>query len=111
MSGRFETDEDDPLADYDPDDFGFTGGARRKREPDKGYVIKDVVVLRSTDAAILVRGSGLSSDPFGVEDAAEEAWIPKSQVHDGSDVTAEAQDNDRGDLTVSTWFAKKRGLV
>ncbi len=98
--------------DYDPDDFGgHRRVSRAKKLPDNGYVMKGVEVLRSTDAALLVRGLGLSSDPFGVEDAAEEAWIPKSQILDRSSIGADAGDNERGDLTVSTWFAKKRGLV
>lgn len=37
-------------------------------------------------------------------------WIPKSQIHDDSEV----YDNDKnstGDLIVSRWYAEKEGLV
>lgn len=36
-----------------------------------------------------------------------EKWIPKSQVHDDSEVY---QDGDRGKIVVSAWFAEKEGL-
>lgn len=37
-----------------------------------------------------------------------EFWIPKSVVHDNSEVYADGHD---GDLVVAEWFAQKQGLA
>lgn len=37
-------------------------------------------------------------------------WIPKSQIHDDSEVY-DADKNATGDLVVTRWFAEKEGLV
>lgn len=81
-----------------------------RRREDDGYEIPDVEVVRVTDNALLVRGRGLSTDPFGLEDPNEEAWIPRSQVHRRSGVTADAEPGDSGDLVITTWLAERRGL-
>jgi hypothetical protein len=59
-----------------------------------------------TDAAILVE----------LDDSGEEIWIPKSQVHDDSEVysidTEEGPDQgEDGKVVVSEWWAGKNGLV
>lgn len=56
-----------------------------------------VVVKHETDKALLVR----------MEDQTER-WIPKSQIHDDSDVYRKNQD---GELKVTKWFAEKEGLA
>ena len=56
--------------------------------------IEDVRCIKETDKAILVDVEG------------EEVWIPKSQVHDDSEVWKADQE---GELVVSSWFARKRG--
>jgi hypothetical protein len=56
----------------------------------------DAKVIRETDKAILVRVEG------------EEMWIPKSAIHDDSEVWSER--NCEGDLCVKAWFAEKEGL-
>lgn len=87
------------------------GGGRRKL-PDLGHSIPGVEVVRATEAAILVRGRGVASDPFGMDDETEEAWIPRSQVHEDSvDVTANAEVGDRGTLLVTTWIAQQKKLI
>lgn len=56
----------------------------------------DAECIAETDKAILVRLDG------------EEHWIPKSVVHDDSEVFA---NGDAGELVVMEWFAKKNGLA
>lgn len=49
-----------------------------------------------TSAAILVH----------VDELGEALWVPKSQVHDDSEVYAEGHS---GDLVVTEWFARQKG--
>ena len=58
--------------------------------------IDDVTVEAETDLAPL----------SSVED--KKIWIPKSVVHDDSDVQIEG---DTGTIVVMRWFAEKEGLV
>lgn len=57
-------------------------------------------VIAATDEAIKVQ---LDSED-------DTRWIPKSQVHDDSDVF-DADQNSKGDLVVTQWFAEKKGLI
>jgi len=50
-----------------------------------------------TDKAILVDFDG------------EKTWVPKSQIHDDSEVWS--KENDSGTLIVTRWWATKNGLV
>lgn len=50
--------------------------------------------VRSTDKALLVK----------LDDTGAEHWIPRSQIHDDSEVYEEGHE---GDLVVSEWFAGK----
>jgi hypothetical protein len=61
----------------------------------------DVECVRETPAALLVRFNGTDRG-WG----AEEAWVPKSQVHDESEVYASGGE---GRLVVTRWFAEQRG--
>ena len=61
-----------------------------------GYVtISDVTVKRETKEAILI------------EVDEEEYWIPKSQIHDDSEVY---RDGDEGDIIISEWIASKKRI-
>lgn len=53
--------------------------------------------VRETPSALLVRD----------EDGAEE-WWPRSQIHADSDIQGEG---DEGDLVVTAWLARERGLA
>lgn len=53
--------------------------------------------IRETDKAILV-----------ALESGEQKWLPKSQIHDDSEVWSEEQS---GDVVVKRWFAEKEGLV
>lgn len=55
----------------------------------------DASCIAETDLAILVDIEG------------EEFWIPKSQVHDDSEVY---QEGDEGLLVISKWIAEKEGI-
>lgn len=61
--------------------------------------IRDVFVYRETDKAILVKDG--DDGPNGFSE-----WIPKSQIHDDSDLWKEGQD---GDLVVKSWLAEQKG--
>ena len=57
--------------------------------------VGDAQVIRETDKAILVDVEG------------DEVWIPKSALHDDSEVWSEK--NGEGTLVVMAWFARKQG--
>lgn len=63
---------------------------------DETVTFDDVVCLAQTGAAILVL----------VEN--EEVWIPLSQVGEDSEVR---EKDDTGDLVITKWIAKKKGLL
>lgn len=58
---------------------------------------KKVTALKETDAAILVR----------FEDGIE-AWIPKSQIDDDSEVYAKGHE---GTLVITYWLAGQKGWI
>lgn len=45
-----------------------------------------------------------------LESEDEPRWIPRSQIHDDSEVYDD-KNNATGDLVVTRWFAEKEGLV
>ena len=57
-------------------------------------------VLRSTPKALLV----------ALEDIGEEKWIPRSVIHDDSELYDEC-DHDAGEVVVKAWWAQKEQLV
>lgn len=63
-----------------------------------GRDIGDAITIRTTEKAILVRL---------VDHEDRELWVPKSQIHDDSEVYG---DGHEGVLVVSEWFAKKAEL-
>lgn len=56
----------------------------------------DVVVKKETEAALLVTIDG------------EDHWVPKSQVHDDSEVW---KMGDEGLLVISRWIAEQKSLL
>lgn len=83
---------------------------------DEDYLEVEVeVVIRETNAAILIRLDDDETDIIEAEQESDEApldpqevWIPKSAIHDDSEVF---ESNDSGVLYVKGWFARKRGWV
>ena len=66
---------------------------------DEGVSLGSARLIRSTAMAILVV----------LEDRKDqELWIPKSQIHDDSEVYD--AENPSGELVVTSWFANKQGL-
>jgi hypothetical protein len=59
--------------------------------------LEGCVCKHETSAAILVEATDLD----------EETWVPKSQVHDDSEV---CHKGDSGTLAVTQWFAERLGL-
>ncbi len=59
-----------------------------------GVVVGIATVVKDSDKAVLVR----------LEDG--EVWVPKSQIHDDSEVWKSDQ---TGTLIVTRWFAEKQG--
>ena len=69
---------------------------RKSKDMAEPVRISDVTVVRETDLALLCDIEG------------EEHWIPKSQIHDDSEVY---EDDTEGDLVISAWLAKQKGLA
>jgi len=66
------------------------------REDEPTVTKRDVKCKKETDKALLCT----------VDD--EDVWVPKSQVHDDSEVY---QEGDEGLLVVSEWLARQKGWV
>jgi len=64
---------------------------------DEPVRIRDVSSVGETEHAVLCRIPGRRS----------ELWIPKSQIHDDSDVYA---DDQTGTLVITAWLAEKEDL-
>lgn len=58
-------------------------------------------IQRATPRAILIR-----LDADGID-----RWIPKSMIHDDSEVWDENEGNEHGEIVVKSWFAEKEGLI
>ena len=54
--------------------------------------------VRETDGALLVQAEGI------------EVWVPKSQIHDDSEVF-DGEDNSEGLLVIPEWLAEAKGLL
>jgi len=66
------------------------------REYDEEYIcVEDASCEKETGAAILVEIDG------------ESVWVPKSQIHEDSEVYEE---DTSGNLIVSKWWGKEKGL-
>ena len=61
------------------------------------FSLEDVRAIRETDAALLCTGGDLGDD---------EVWVPKSQIHDDSEVFEEGHE---GGLAVKAWYGRKKG--
>ena len=46
-----------------------------------------------------------------VEDREKPLWVPRSVIHDASEVYGTAPHNNSGELIVATWWAEKNGLI
>lgn len=66
---------------------------------DEACSLGKALVLVVTAKAVLVQLKG------------SQTWIPKSVIHEDSDVTEDADKGDEGELFVKEWFAEKEGLV
>lgn len=62
------------------------------------FSIDDVRCLRETEKALLCEIEG------------EEVWLPKSQVHEDSEVF-DAEEHSEGTLVVTAWLAEKQGWL
>lgn len=84
-----------------PATFTFTKGQLDMIDEYDGdnVIIDEAQCLRETEKAILV--------VLGEEEDRAEHWIPKSQIHDDSEVFEEGGD---GNLIITKWIACERGL-
>jgi hypothetical protein len=76
------------------------------------FYIEVVKVLHETPGAILIKVDQSETELLErLEEASEtgqdydEQWIPKSQIHEDSEVTSK---DDSGTLAVKWWFARER---
>ncbi len=44
-------------------------------------------------------------------DGRREMWVPKSVIHDDSEVFGREPDNSEGTLVLKAWFAREEGLT
>lgn len=58
--------------------------------------------VRETPKAVLVDMPDYTDD---------QVWVPKSQIHDDSEVWEDSVDGGTGTLIVSTWWAEQRDLA
>lgn len=65
-----------------------------------GVNLGQAQAIAGTDKALRVQ----------LESEDEPRWVPKSQIHDDSEVYDD-KDNATGDLVVTRWFAEKEGLA
>lgn len=63
-----------------------------------GVGLPDCTVLAEADKALLI----------DIPDANDEVWVPKSAIHDDSEVFDNG-DNGEGMLVVKAWFARQQG--
>jgi hypothetical protein len=68
----------------------------RDEDEDSTAQFNDVQATRSTDKALLCIING------------DEHWVPKSQIHDNSEVY---ENGHKGKLVVTAWWADKAGLT
>ena len=71
----------------------MTMGRVEKKEP---VEFEDIAVEKETEMAILVEIEG------------DKYWLPKSQIHEDSEVKEEG---DEGTLVTTHWWAEKEGLT
>lgn len=84
----------------DLDDELEDTNARNISMNDESHSLGNGKCIRETDKAILVK----------LDDDDSERWIPKSQLHDDSEVFDELGNAD-GEVIVKLWFAEKEGWV
>lgn len=60
---------------------------------------EDVTVVRETEKALLCKSADF------------EVWIPKSQLHEDSEITASSTEGDSGTLIIPLWLAEDKDLV
>lgn len=73
--------------------------------PDDAYDLKRARVIKATDRALLVTAPELPEHPvFGNR----EKWIPRSVVHEDSEVYDAGHE---GTLLIFTWWAEKESLL
>lgn len=65
----------------------------------EGYELGEGIVLRTTEAAVLVE----------VEN--EEIWIPKSLLHEDSEIDEDSEPDQEGSVVVPLWWAEQEGYV
>lgn len=64
----------------------------------EGANVGQAVALRESDKALLVQ----------IIEMEKEVWVPKSQIHDDSEVWKSDQS---GNLVVTNWYADKQGWI
>lgn len=89
LAKRWDAESQGPLRDE--------VNAAVREEADK-HVVQDVVCLRESAAALLIR--------VGVD--GDEMWMPKTQLVDSSEVK---NDGDLGELHMTRWIAQQKGFL
>lgn len=84
-------------------------GIRDEDDDDGQCIVSDeAVITRTTELAVLVDVGRHRLETLTDEEEREGVWIPKSALHDDSEVY-DPKEESRGRLIVKGWFARKRG--
>lgn len=65
-----------------------------------GFSLGHSEIIRETDSALLLE-----------TEEAGEVWIPKSVIHDDSEIEAGDDEGDEGEVIVKKWFARNEGWI
>jgi len=66
-------------------------------------VVSECEVIRTTELAICV---SFVNDDIETKDA----WIPRSAIHELSEIEPSAEEGDEGDMIVKRWVAEQKDL-
>lgn len=72
---------------------------------DNGFLVGTGVGIRETDKAVLVRIEEPSEDAEEHVEKGLETWLPRSQIHDDSDVYGEGHS---GTIIITTFLARQK---
>lgn len=72
---------------------------------DSGFLVGTGSGIKETDKALLIRVDEPSDDAQEYVERGEETWLPKSQIHDDSEVYGEGHS---GTIVISKFFARQK---
>lgn len=87
--------------------FGAAGSEKRRQLMRRNEDCNRIVRVANVTLYVNSRGALLVEH----ESTRERQWIPKSQIDEGSDINADCEVGECGDLYIPVWLAKDRNLI